>query len=99
MRIIAIDLFTTHKRMLYFTLPKLSLIKDTSLNVYLLTLPGKLIPKIESLASRPFGIDEPAPIPFLPTSVYPRPFTPPIPPNLPTHSESSSPSSLLTLLK
>ena len=68
MRIIAIDLFTTHKGMLYSTLPKLSLIKDTSLNVYLLTLPGKLIPKTELSASRPFGIDEPAPTPFLPTT-------------------------------
>jgi len=61
--------------------------------------PGKLIPEIESLAPGPFGIDEPVPTPFPPTSVHPRPFTPPIPPNLPTHSESLSPSFLLTLPK
>ena len=58
--------------------------------------PGKLIPGIESLAPGPFGIDEPVPTPFPPTSVHPRPFTPPIPPNLPTHSESPSLSPPLT---
>jgi len=58
--------------------------------------PGRLTPEIESSAPEPFGIDEPAPIPFPLTPVYPRPFTPPIPPNLPTHSESPSPSPPLT---
>jgi len=48
------------------------------------------------LAPEPFGVDELAPIPFPPTPAYPRPFTPPIPSNLPTHSEFPSPSSLLT---
>jgi len=54
--------------------------------------PGRLIPEIKSLAPEPFGVDKPAPIPFPPTTAYPRPFTPLIPPNLPTHSESPSPS-------
>ena len=54
--------------------------------------PGRLTPEIELSVPGPFGIDEPAPIPFLPTPVYPRPPTSPIPPNLPTHSESPSPS-------
>ena len=58
--------------------------------------PGRLTPEIESLALGPSGIDEPTPTPFPPTSVYPRPFTPPISPNLLTHSESSSPSPPLT---
>jgi len=58
--------------------------------------PGKLIPEIESSAPGPFGVDEPAPTPFPPTSAHPRPSTPPIPPNLPTHSESPSPSPPLT---
>jgi len=58
--------------------------------------PGRLIPEIESSVPEPFGIDEPAPISFLPTPTHPRPFTPPIPPNLPTHSESSSTSPPLT---
>jgi len=58
--------------------------------------PGRLIPEIESSVPGPFGIDEPAPIPFLPTPVHSRPLTPPIPPNLPTHSESPSPSPPLT---
>jgi len=49
------------------------------------TPPGKLIPEIESSASRPSGVNEPAPTPFPPTPAYPRPFTSPIPPNLPTH--------------
>jgi len=44
----------------------------------------------------PFGVDEPAPTPFPPTSAYPRPPTPPISPNLPTHSESPSLSPPLT---
>ena len=54
--------------------------------------PDRLIPEIELLAPGPFGINEPALISFPPTPVYPRPFTPPIPPNLPTHLESPSPS-------
>jgi len=60
------------------------------------TPPGRLTPEIESLAPEPFGINEPPLTPFPPTPAHPRPFTPPIPPNLPTHSESSSPSPLLT---
>ena len=60
------------------------------------TPPGRLTPEIELLAPEPFGVDKPAPIPFLPTPVYSRPFTPPIPPNLPTHSKSPSPSPPLT---
>ena len=95
MRIIAIDLFATHKGMLYSTPPKLSLIKDTSLDVHLLTPESKYLlvetPEIELSAPEPFGVDKPAP-----TLAYPRPFTPPISPNLPTHSESLSPSSPLT---
>ena len=58
--------------------------------------PGRLTPEIELLAPRPFGVDEPAPTAFLLTPVHPRPFTPPIPPNLLTHSESPSPSPPLT---
>jgi len=58
--------------------------------------PGRLTPEIESSVPGPFGIDEPAPIPFPPTPAHPRPSTPPIPPNLPTHSESPSPSLPLT---
>jgi len=54
------------------------------------TPPGRLIPEIELSVPRPSGVDEPAPTPFLPTPAHPRPFTPPIPPNLPTHSESPS---------
>jgi len=61
--------------------------------------PGRLTPKIESSVPRPFGVDEPAPILFPPTPVYPRPSTSPISSNLPTHSESLFPSPLLTLLK
>jgi len=45
---------------------------------------------------RPSGVDKPAPTPFPLTPVHPRPFTPPIPPDLPTHSESPSPSPPLT---
>jgi len=63
------------------------------------TPPGRLIPEIELSAPEPSGIDEPAPTPFLPTPAHPRPFTPPIPPNLPTHSESPSPFPPLTLPK
>ena len=37
----AIDLFATYKEMLYFAPPKLSLMKDTFLDVYLLTLESK----------------------------------------------------------
>jgi len=48
---------------------------------------GRLTPEIESSAPESFGVDKPAP-----TLAYPRPFTPLIPPNLPTHSESPSPS-------
>ena len=55
------------------------------------TPPGRLTPEIESSVPRPSGVNEPAPTP-----AHPRPFTPPIPPNLPTHSESLSPSPLLT---
>ena len=58
--------------------------------------PGRLILEIESLVPGPSGVDEPAPTPFPPTSAHPRPFTPPIPPNLPTHLESLSPSPPLT---
>ena len=54
-----------------------------------------LTPEIKSSAPRPFGEDEPAPIPSPPVLSYPRLLTPPIPPNLPTHSESPSPSPLL----
>ena len=55
--------------------------------------PSRLTPEIESSAPRPFGVDESAPTSFLPTPAHPRPFTPPIPPNLSTHSESLSLSS------
>jgi len=51
------------------------------------------------LAPRPSSVDEPALIPFPPTPGHPRPFTPPIPLNLPTHSESPSPSPPLIPLK
>jgi len=57
---------------------------------------GRLTPEIELSASRSSGVDEPAPTLFPPTPAHPRPFTPPIPPNLPTHSESPSPSPPLT---
>jgi len=55
------------------------------------TPPGRLTPEIESSVPESSGVDEPAPTP-----AYPRPFTPPIPPNLPTHSGSPSLSSPLT---
>ena len=58
--------------------------------------PGRLTPEIKSSTPGPSGVDEPAPTPFPPTPAHPRPFTPPIPPNLPTHSESPSLSPLLT---
>jgi len=58
--------------------------------------PGRLTLEIELSAPRPFGVDEPAPIPFPLTPVHSRPFTPSIPPNLLTHSESPSPSPPLT---
>jgi len=58
--------------------------------------PGRLAPEIESSAPEPFGVDKPAPTPFPPTPAHPRLFTPPISPNLPTHSESPSPSPPLT---
>jgi len=58
--------------------------------------PGRLTPKIELLAPEPFGVDEPTPTSFPPIPAHPRPFTPPIPPNLPTHSESLSLPPLLT---
>jgi len=54
--------------------------------------PDRLIPEIELSAPEPFGVDKPTPTLFSPTPVYPRPFTPPIPSNLPTHLESSPPS-------
>jgi len=60
------------------------------------TPPGRLNPKVESSAPGPFGVDEPTPTPFPPIPIYPRLSTPPIPPNLPTHSESPSPSPPLT---
>ena len=41
MRIIAIDLFATHKEISYSAPLKLFLIKDTSLDVYLLTPESK----------------------------------------------------------
>jgi len=63
------------------------------------TPPGRLTLEIESSAPGPFGIDKPAPTSFSPTPVHPRPSTPPISPNLPTYSESSSPSSPLILPK
>ena len=43
MRIMAIDLFATHKGMLYSTLPKLSLMKNSSLDVYLLIPESKCL--------------------------------------------------------
>jgi len=52
---------------------------------------GRLTPEIELSAPGPSGVDKPAPTP-----AHPRPFTSPIPPNLPTHSESPSPSPPLT---
>jgi len=58
--------------------------------------PGRLIPEIELSAPGPSGVDEPAPTLFPPTPAHPRPFTSPIPPNLPTYSESPFPSSPLT---
>ena len=54
--------------------------------------PGRLTPEIELSVPEPSGIDELAPTLFLLTPAHPRPFTPPIPPNLPTHLESPSPS-------
>ena len=63
------------------------------------TSSGRLTLEIESSVPGPSGINEPAPIPFLLIPVHPRPFTPPISPNLPTHLESPSPSPPLTLLK
>jgi len=60
------------------------------------TPPGRLIPEIESLAPGPFGVDKPAPTLFPLTPAHPRPFTPPISPDLPTCSESPSPSPPLT---
>jgi len=56
---------------------------------------GRLTLETESSVPEPFGIDKPAPTSFPPTSVYPRPSTPPISPNLPTHSESPSSFPLL----
>ena len=58
--------------------------------------PGRLTPKIELLAPGPSGIDESAPTSFPLTPAHPKPFTSPIPPNLPTHSEFPSPSPPLT---
>jgi len=63
------------------------------------TPPGRLTLEIELLAPGPFSVDEPAPTPFPSTPAHPRSFTPPIPSNLLTHSESPSPSSPLTLPK
>ena len=61
--------------------------------------PSRLIPEIELSAPGPSGVDKPALTLFSPTPTYPRSFTSPIPPNLPTHSESPSPSPPLTLSK
>ena len=61
--------------------------------------PSRLIPEIELSAPGPFGVDEPAPIPFPPTPIHSRPSTPLISSNLPTHSESSSSSPPVTLPK
>jgi len=61
--------------------------------------PGRLIPEIESSAPEPFSVDKLALTPFPPTPAHPRPFTPLISPNLPTHSESPSLSPPLTLPK
>jgi len=58
--------------------------------------PGRLTLEIKSSVPKPSGVDEPPPVPFSPIPVYPRPFTSPIPPNLPTHLESPSPSLPLT---
>jgi len=58
--------------------------------------PGRLTPEIELSAPESFGVDEPAPTLFPPTPAHPRPPTSPIPPNLPTHSESPSLSPPLT---
>jgi len=60
------------------------------------TSSGRLIPEIELSAPGSSGVDEPAPIPFPPTPTHHGPFTPPIPPNLPTHSEPPSPFPPLT---
>jgi len=57
---------------------------------------GRLTPEIESLVPEPSGVDEPALTPFPPTSAHSRSFTSLISPNLPTHSESPSPSPPLT---
>jgi len=61
--------------------------------------PSRLIPEIELSAPEPFGINEPASTSFLLTPAHPKLFTPPIPPNLPTHLESPSSSLSLTLPK
>jgi len=61
--------------------------------------PGRLIPEIESSVPGPFGVDEPAPTSFPLTPVHSRLSTPPIPPNLPTHSEFPSLSPPLILSK
>jgi len=61
--------------------------------------PGRLTLEIESSAPEPFGVDESPLTPFPLTPAYPRPFTPPIPSNLPTHSESPSPFPSLILPK
>jgi len=60
------------------------------------TPPGRLTPEIELSAPGPSGVDEPAPTSFPLTPTHPRPITPPIPSNLPTHLESPSLSPLLT---
>jgi len=43
MRIMAIDLFATYKGMLYSALPKLSLMKDSSLDIHLLVPESKCL--------------------------------------------------------
>jgi len=50
--------------------------------------PGRLTPEIELSVPGPSSVNKPTPTPFPPTPGHPRPFTSPILPNLPTHSES-----------
>ena len=78
---------------------KLDDIRPTKLFKQSQYCPLTLTPEIESSVSGPFGVDEPAPTPFSPTPAHPRPSTPSISSNLPTHSESLSPSPPLTLPK
>jgi len=52
--------------------------------------PGRLTLEIESLVPGSSGVDKPTPTPFPPIPAHSRSFTPLIPSNLPTHSESPS---------